>query len=177
MTMLWSCPQAECPPTDKPPRDVEEPGEVADGESQDVLSIQELAKLLKVPVSAIYAWNRRAWDRRTTKSAGSSAIGRATRKWLARATSSSPAIGSSDAAGPYRRSDSRDEAYVFMMRGSSALPSLHWPPVLKPCWRLGANYLAGPSASLWRKASPLRHTEAGHRHLEATSGWLESVWP
>jgi excisionase family DNA binding protein len=59
MTMLWSCPQAECPPTDKPPRDVEEPGEVADGESQDVLSIQEVAKLLKVPVSAIYAWNRR----------------------------------------------------------------------------------------------------------------------
>ena len=59
MTMLWSCPQAECALTDKPPRDVEEPGEVADGESQDVLSIQEVAKLLKVPVSAIYAWNRR----------------------------------------------------------------------------------------------------------------------
>lgn len=59
MTMLWSCPQAECPPTDKPPRGVEEPGEVADGESQDVLSIQEVAKLLKVPVGAIYAWNRR----------------------------------------------------------------------------------------------------------------------
>ena len=59
MTMLWSCPQAECPPTDKPPRDVEEPHEAADGESQNVLSIQEVAKLLKVPVSAIYAWNRR----------------------------------------------------------------------------------------------------------------------
>jgi excisionase family DNA binding protein len=59
MTMLWSCPQAECPPTDKPPRDVEEPAEVADGESQGVLSIEEVAKLLRVPVSAIYAWNRR----------------------------------------------------------------------------------------------------------------------
>jgi len=59
MTMLWSCPQSECPPTDKPPRDAEEPDEVADGGSQDVLSIQEVAKLLKVPVSAIYAWNRR----------------------------------------------------------------------------------------------------------------------
>jgi excisionase family DNA binding protein len=59
MTMLWSCPQAECPPTDKPPRDVEEPDEPADGESQGVLSIQEVAKLLNVPVSAIYAWNRR----------------------------------------------------------------------------------------------------------------------
>jgi excisionase family DNA binding protein len=56
---LWSCPSPECPPTDKPPRDVEELGEVADGESQAVLSIQEVAKLLKVPVSAIYAWNRR----------------------------------------------------------------------------------------------------------------------
>ena len=59
MTMLWSCPQAECPPTDKPPGHVEEPGEVAGGESQEVLSVQEVAKLLKVPVSAIYAWNRR----------------------------------------------------------------------------------------------------------------------
>jgi excisionase family DNA binding protein len=59
MTMLWSCPQAECPPTDKPPRDVEELGEVADGELPAVLSIQEVAKLLKVPVSTIYAWNRR----------------------------------------------------------------------------------------------------------------------
>jgi excisionase family DNA binding protein len=38
---------------------VDELGDVADGESQDVLSIQEVAKLLKVPVSAIYAWNRR----------------------------------------------------------------------------------------------------------------------
>jgi excisionase family DNA binding protein len=38
---------------------VEEPGEVADGESQDVLSIQEVAKLLNVPVSTIYAWKRR----------------------------------------------------------------------------------------------------------------------
>ena len=59
MTMLWSCPQAECSPTEKPPRDVEEPGEVANSESHNVLSIQEVAKLLKVPVSAIYAWNRR----------------------------------------------------------------------------------------------------------------------
>jgi len=38
---------------------VEELGDLADGESQDVLSIQEVVKLLKVPVSAIYAWNRR----------------------------------------------------------------------------------------------------------------------
>ena len=59
MTTLWSCPSPECPPTDKPPRDVEELGEVADGESQGVLSIQEVAKLLKVPVTTIYAWNRR----------------------------------------------------------------------------------------------------------------------
>ena len=59
MTMLWSCPQAECALTEKPPRDVEEPGEVADGESYNVLSIQEVAKLLKVPVGAIYARNRR----------------------------------------------------------------------------------------------------------------------
>jgi excisionase family DNA binding protein len=59
MTMLWSCPQAECSPTDKPPRDVDELGDVADGESQDVLSIDEVAKLLKVSVTAIYAWNRR----------------------------------------------------------------------------------------------------------------------
>jgi excisionase family DNA binding protein len=58
MTMLWSCPQAECPRTDKPPRDVEEPGEVANSESHNVLSIQEVAKLLNVPVSTIYAWNR-----------------------------------------------------------------------------------------------------------------------
>jgi excisionase family DNA binding protein len=55
----WSCPSPECPPTDKPPRDVDELADVADGESQDVLSIQEVAKLLKVPVSTIYAWNRR----------------------------------------------------------------------------------------------------------------------
>jgi excisionase family DNA binding protein len=59
MTMLWSCPQAECPPTDKPPRDVEEPGKVANSESNNVLSIQEVAKLLNVPVSTIYAWKRR----------------------------------------------------------------------------------------------------------------------
>jgi predicted DNA-binding transcriptional regulator AlpA len=59
MTMLWSCPTPECPPTETPPRDVEELGEVADGAAQDVLSIQEVGKLLKVPVSAIYAWNRR----------------------------------------------------------------------------------------------------------------------
>jgi excisionase family DNA binding protein len=58
MTMFWSCPQAECPPTDKPPRDVDELGDVADRESQDVLSIQEVAELLNVPVSTIYAWNR-----------------------------------------------------------------------------------------------------------------------
>jgi excisionase family DNA binding protein len=58
MTMLWSCPQAECSPTEKPPRDVEEPGEVANSESHNVLSIQEVAKLLNVPVSTIYAWNR-----------------------------------------------------------------------------------------------------------------------
>jgi predicted DNA-binding transcriptional regulator AlpA len=58
MTMFWSCPQAECPPTDKLPRDVEVPGEVAAGESQDVLSIQEVGKLLNVPVSTIYGWNR-----------------------------------------------------------------------------------------------------------------------
>ena len=56
---LWSCPSPECPPTDKPPRDVEELGDVANGESQGVLSIQEVAKLLKVPVTTIYAWNRR----------------------------------------------------------------------------------------------------------------------
>jgi excisionase family DNA binding protein len=59
MTMLWSCPQAECPPTDKPPPDVVEPGEVANSESNNVLSIQEVAKLLNVPVSTIYAWKRR----------------------------------------------------------------------------------------------------------------------
>src|SRR5688572_14373423 len=35
------------------------PDEAGDGESQGVLSIQEVAKLLNVPVSAIYAWNRR----------------------------------------------------------------------------------------------------------------------
>jgi excisionase family DNA binding protein len=59
MTMLWSCPQAECSPTEKPPRDVEEPGEVANSESHNVLSIQEVAKLLNVPVSTIYGWKRR----------------------------------------------------------------------------------------------------------------------
>jgi excisionase family DNA binding protein len=37
---------------------VEEPGEVANSESHNVLSIQEVAKLLNVPVSTIYAWNR-----------------------------------------------------------------------------------------------------------------------
>jgi excisionase family DNA binding protein len=58
MTMLWSCPNPGCPPTDKPPRDVEEHVEVADGEWPDVLSIQEVAKLLNIPVSTIYAWNR-----------------------------------------------------------------------------------------------------------------------
>ena len=38
---------------------MEEPGEVANTESHNVLSIQEVAKLLNVPVSTIYAWKRR----------------------------------------------------------------------------------------------------------------------
>jgi excisionase family DNA binding protein len=105
MTMLWSCPQAECPPTDKRPRDVEEPIEVADGGSQDVLSIQEVAKLLKVPVSAIYAWNRRGVGPPHYK------VGRKlryrkgnARKWLAEHLVSR-AVCSSECGGTYRRRD------------------------------------------------------------------------
>jgi excisionase family DNA binding protein len=105
MTMLWSCPNPECPPTDKPPRDVEEPGEVADGESQDVLSIQEVAKLLKMPVSAIYAWNRRGVGPPFYK------VGRKlryrksnARKWLAKHLVAR-AVCSSECGQTYRRSE------------------------------------------------------------------------
>jgi excisionase family DNA binding protein len=104
MTMLWSCPQAECPPTDKPPRDVEELGEVADG-SQDVLSIQEVTKLLNVPVSTIYAWNRHGVGPPHYK------VGRKlryrksdARKWLAEHLVSR-AVCSSECGGTYRRRD------------------------------------------------------------------------
>jgi excisionase family DNA binding protein len=102
---LWSCPSSECPPTDKPPRDVEELGDVADGGSQYVLSIQEVAKLLKVPVSAIYAWNRRGVGPPHYK------VGRKlryrksdARKWLAKHLVSRAVCGS-ECGGTYRRSD------------------------------------------------------------------------
>jgi excisionase family DNA binding protein len=104
MTMFWSCPQAECPPTDRPPRDVEELGEVADG-SQDVLSIQEVTKLLNVPVSTIYAWNRHGVGPPHYK------VGRKlryrksdARKWLAEHLVSR-AVCSSECGGTYRRRD------------------------------------------------------------------------
>jgi excisionase family DNA binding protein len=104
MTMFWSCPQAECPPTDRPPRDVEELGEVADG-SQDVLSIQEVTKLLNVPVSTIYAWNRHGVGPPHYK------VGRKlryrksdARKWLAEHLVSR-AVCSSECGATYRRRD------------------------------------------------------------------------
>ena len=107
MTMLWSCPQAECPPTDKPPRDVEELGEVAHRESQEVLSIQEVAKLLKVPVSAIYAWNRRGVGPPFYK-VGSKLRYRKSnaRKWLAN-TSSHARFAVASAVGPTGQMRSR----------------------------------------------------------------------
>ena len=105
MTMLWSCPQAECSPTEKPPRDVEEPGEVANSESYNVLSIQEVAKLLNVPVSTIYGWKRRGEGPPYYK------VGRKlryrksdARKWLAEHLVSR-AVCSSECGGTYRRSD------------------------------------------------------------------------
>jgi excisionase family DNA binding protein len=104
MTMLWSCPQAECPPTDKPPRDVEEPGEVADGESQDVLSIQEVAKLLNVPVSTIYAWNRHGVGPPHYKVGTKLRYRRSNaRKWLAKHLVSR-AVCSSECGGTYPQS-------------------------------------------------------------------------
>ena len=105
MTMLWSCPQAECSPTEKPPRDVEEPGEVANSESHNVLSIQEVAKLLNVPVSTIYGWKRRGVGPPYYK------VGRKlryrksdARKWLAEHLVSR-AVCSSECGQTYRRSE------------------------------------------------------------------------
>jgi hypothetical protein len=84
---------------------VEEPGEVVEGESQDVLSIQEVANLPKVPVSAIYAWNRRGVGPPHYK------VGRKLRyrksyawKWLAEHLVSR-AVCSSECGGAYRRSE------------------------------------------------------------------------
>jgi excisionase family DNA binding protein len=105
MTMLWSCPNPECPPTDRPPPDVEELGEAADREPQAVLSIQEVAKLLNVPISTIYAWNRHGVGPPHYK------VGRKlryrksnARKWLAKHLVSR-AVCSSECGGTYRRSE------------------------------------------------------------------------
>jgi excisionase family DNA binding protein len=84
---------------------MEEPGEVANNESHNVLSIQEVAKLLNVPVSAIYAWNRRGVGPPHYK------VGRKlryqksdARKWLAKHLVSR-AVCSSDCGQTYRQSE------------------------------------------------------------------------
>jgi excisionase family DNA binding protein len=105
MTMFWSCSQAECPPTDKPPRDVEELGEVADRELQGVLSIQEVAKLLNVPISTIYAWNRHGGGPPHYKVGGKLRYRRGNaRTWLAQHLVSR-AVCSSECGQTYRRSE------------------------------------------------------------------------
>ena len=105
MTMLWSCPQAECSPTEKPPRDVEEPGEVANSESHNLLSIQEVTKLLNVPVSTIYGWKRRGEGPPYYKVGGKLRSRKSdARKWLAEHLVSR-AVCSSECGGTYRRSD------------------------------------------------------------------------
>ena len=73
--------------------------------SQDVLSIQEVAKLLKVPVSAIYAWNRRGVGPPFYK-VGSKLRYRKSyaRKWLANHLVSR-AVCSSECGQTYRRSE------------------------------------------------------------------------
>jgi excisionase family DNA binding protein len=58
MTTLWTCPKPDCPPTVMAPKDVEEPAEAAGGESDKLLSMEELAALLHVPLNTLYKWNK-----------------------------------------------------------------------------------------------------------------------
>jgi excisionase family DNA binding protein len=57
MTALWKCPDPDCPPTEIAPKEVEERGDASAAAGQ-ILSLHELADLLKVPINTIYKWNR-----------------------------------------------------------------------------------------------------------------------
>jgi excisionase family DNA binding protein len=58
MTTLWSCLNPKCPPTDIAPKEVEEPGEERSDEPDQILTTQDVAELLKVPLNTIYKWNK-----------------------------------------------------------------------------------------------------------------------
>jgi excisionase family DNA binding protein len=58
MTTLWSCPSPNCPPTDIPPKEVDEPGEETSDAPDQILTTHDVAELLKVPLNAIYKWNK-----------------------------------------------------------------------------------------------------------------------
>jgi excisionase family DNA binding protein len=58
MATLWSCPNAECPPTEIAPVDVPESGEAADAESERRFTTDEVAALLNVPPDTIYEWHK-----------------------------------------------------------------------------------------------------------------------
>ena len=60
MTMLWSCPNPGCPPTQSAPRDIEELDGSAADEPRNFLSPQELAEYAGVSLTTVYGWNKQA---------------------------------------------------------------------------------------------------------------------
>lgn len=53
MTTLWSCPNSRCPPTEIAPTEVSQDSEDST-RKDDLLGIDELAELRRLPLAAIY---------------------------------------------------------------------------------------------------------------------------
>jgi hypothetical protein len=58
MSVLWSCPDPNCPPTASAPVDVPESGESAGAEAERTFTTDEVAMLLNVPLDTIDQWHQ-----------------------------------------------------------------------------------------------------------------------
>jgi hypothetical protein len=58
MSVLWSCPDPNCPPTTIAPVDVPESGEEAGAEEEARFTTDEVAALLNVPLDTISEWHQ-----------------------------------------------------------------------------------------------------------------------
>jgi hypothetical protein len=58
MSVLWSCPDPNCPPTAIAPVDVPEYDEAADAESEPPFTTDEVAMLLNVPPATVHQWHQ-----------------------------------------------------------------------------------------------------------------------
>jgi hypothetical protein len=57
MSVMWSCPDPNCPPTAIAPVDVPESGESAGAEAEARFTTDEVAALLNVPLDIIHEWH------------------------------------------------------------------------------------------------------------------------